>query len=139
MKKDIIVFHKVLLSVTFFMSRLLQYDFFVVLRNFLQKLLCEVLLIIFSSVLQRLISWSRHFHNCFVKLIKGASLAQTYFLLIGAYLLNILKTVSFKVLRWVALDYFRSEHIVAKVFVITVFDDFRLSFLKTRFKFCCSK
>ena len=49
-KRGIIVFQKVLLHVTFFISRLLQYDFFVVLSKF------EVILISFSSVLQELIS-----------------------------------------------------------------------------------
>ena len=135
------------LSATFFTCRLLQYYVFVVLSNFLQKFLWSLKFFWIFPVL--------YFKNLFLNLklfiivswnslvIKGASLARIYCFLIGAHLLNVLKTVLFKSYKIsvikVALEYFRSELFVAKVFVITVFDNFRLSLLKTRFKFCYSK
>ena len=71
----------------------------------------------------------------------GALLARTFFnwcILIEYIKNSFFKSSQISVIR-VALEYFRPELIVVKVFVITVFDNFRLSFLKTRFKFCYKK
>ena len=129
------------------MSRLPQYDFFCGSQHFFTKisLMFEVLLIIFSSVLQKLICSSRPFHNCFVKLFghkrrfTGANILSFNCCVVIEYIKNSLfKSSQISVIK-VALEYFRSELNVVKVFVITVFDNFRLSFLKTRFKFYCNK
>ena len=102
-KKGIILFQKVLLSVTFLCPDYCSMIFFVVLSNFLQTFLWRLKVFWLFSVLS--------FKNLFLNpdlfiivlwsslVIKGASLARTYFLLIGAYLLNTLKTVSLNVLR----------------------------------------
>ena len=87
----------------FFYVQITVVWFFLVLSNVLQNILWSLKFFWLSSV--------PFFKNLFLNLDpfiialwsslvkKGASFARTYFLLTGAYLLNILKTVSLKVLR----------------------------------------
>ena len=103
-ERGIIVFQNVLLFVTFYIL-ITVVDFFVVISTFFTKisLKFEVLVISFSSVLQKICSQSRPFHKCSVKLFnhKRCFFSANILFLIGACLLNILQTVSLKVLKLV--------------------------------------
>ena len=91
---------KVLLSLTFLVSRLLKYSFLVVLKSFLQKLPCELWLLSvcqgfrFQILILNLDCFIISLYNFLV--IKSVSFSQIYFFLIKAYVLKTERIASLK-------------------------------------------
>ena len=93
-KRGKIVFQKYLLSLIFLMSKLTKYDFLVDLK----EIFTIVIDFVFRNLCLNLDFFMRTSCSSFV--MRGASLARTYFLLTGACLLNMQKTVSLKYFRF---------------------------------------